>query len=276
MTGDPGQWQLARGAPELYERHLVPAITLPWAVDLVDRVGVSRGDRVLDLACGTGVVARTAAPRVERAGRVVALDVNVGMIEVARSLAPASGQLIEWCEGSALALPFDDGEFQVVLCQLGLQFFPDRPRAVREIRRVLGPRGRVGASVYSAIERNPATHALSGALDRHFGQGASRAKRAEHSLAGVRVLRALFADAGFAAVRVETVTRNVHFASVGEYVRVQLTATPLTALVAERKLAISERLIALVSADVSDRLTRYLHDGGVDFPQEVHVALAAS
>jgi ubiquinone/menaquinone biosynthesis C-methylase UbiE len=276
MTEGPEQWQLVRGAPELYERHLVPAVTLPWAVDLVDRVGVGPGDRVLDLACGTGVVARTAAPRVQSAGRVVALDVNAGMLEVARSLAPASGRSIEWREGSALALPFDDGEFQVVLCQLGLQFFPDRPRAVREIRRVLGPRGRVGASVYSAIERNPASHALAGALDRRFGPGASRAKRAEHSLAGVRVLRALFADAGFAEVRVETVICNVHFASVGEYVRVQLTATPLAALLAEQELAISERLIALVIADVSDRLARYAHENGVDFPQEVHVALAAS
>ena len=95
MTGDPEHWQLVRGVPELYERHLVPAITLPWAVDLVDRVGVSPGDRVLDLACGTGVVARTAARRVQRTGRVVALDVNVAMLEVARSLAPASGRSIE-------------------------------------------------------------------------------------------------------------------------------------------------------------------------------------
>ena len=276
VTEDPEQWQLVRGAPELYERYLVPAVTLPWAVDLVDRVGVGPGDRVLDLACGTGVIARTAALRVQRSGRVVALDVNAGMLEVARSLVPASGRSIEWCEGNALALPFDDGEFQVVLCQLGLQFFPDRPTAVREIRRVLAPTGRVGASVYSAIERNPATHALSGALDRHFGPGASRAKRAEHSLAAVRVLRALFEDAGFAEVRVETVTRSVHFASVGEYVRVQLSATPLAALLAEQQLAMSERLIALVSADVSDRLARYVHQGGVDFPQEIHVALAAS
>jgi ubiquinone/menaquinone biosynthesis C-methylase UbiE len=276
MTEDPEQWQLVRGAAEIYERHLVPAVTLPWAVDLVDRVGVRSGDRVLDLACGTGVVARTAAPRVKRAGRVVALDVNAGMLEVARSLMPASGRSIEWCEGSALALPFDDGEFQVVLCQLGLQFFPDRPRAMREIRRVLVTRGRVGASVYSAIERNPATHALSGALDRHFGPGASRAKRAEHSLADVRVLHALFEDAGFAEVRIETVARNVHFASVGEYVRVQLTATPLAALLGEHGRARSERLIALASADVSDQLARYVHEGGVDFPQEVHIVLVGS
>ena len=276
MTEDPGHWQLERGAAELYERYLVPAVALPWAVDLIDRVGVGPGARVLDLACGTGVVARTAASRVRGGGRVAALDLNAGMLRVARSLAPAGGRSIEWYEGSALALPFHDGEFQVVLCQLGLQFFPDRRKAVHEILRVLAPHGRVGASVYTAIERNPATHALSDALDRHLGPDASRAKRAEHSLADARILHALFADAGFAELRVETVARNVHFASIAEYVRIQLSATPLAALLDEHEPAISESLIALVSADVAERLAPYLHKGGVDFPQEIHIALATA
>jgi hypothetical protein len=162
------------------------------------------------------------------------------------------------------------------LCQLGLQFFPDRRRAVREILRVLGRRGRVGASVYTAIERNPATHALSDALDRHLGSDASRAKRAEHSLADARLLGALFVDVGFAEVRVETVARNVHFASVAEYVRIQLSATPLAALLEEHGPEMRERVIAVVSADVGDRLAPYVHKGGVDFPQEVHIALATA
>jgi ubiquinone/menaquinone biosynthesis C-methylase UbiE len=276
MSEDPEHWQLEGGAAELYERYLVPAVTLPWALDLVDRVGVEPGDRVLDLACGTGAVARIAAQRVKGAGRVAALDLNAGMLSVARSLAPAGGRSIDWYEGSAVALPFEDGEFQVILCQLGLQFFPDQRSAVKEIMRVLARRGRVGASVYSAIERNPATHALSDALDRHFGPDASRAKRAEHSLADVRTLRALFTDAGFEEVRVETVSLNVHFSSVAEYVRIQLTATPLAAWLEEHEPARSERLIALVSADVGDRLAPYVHERGVDFPQETHVALATA
>jgi ubiquinone/menaquinone biosynthesis C-methylase UbiE len=276
VTEDPEQWQLVRGAPELYERHLVPAVTLPWAIDLVDRVGVGPGDRVLDLACGTGVVARTVASRVQSAGVVAALDLNAGMLRIARSLAAAGDHAIDWYQGSALALPFDGGAFQVVLCQLGLQFFPDRLRAVQEIRRVLARGGRVGASVYSAIDRNPATHALSDALDRHLGPGASRTKRAEHSLAEAQVLRTLFVDAGFADVRVDAVTRNVHFASVSEYVRIQLSATPLAALLKDREPRTIERLIALVSADVGDRLAHYVHKGGVDFPQEVHIAVATA
>ena len=110
-----------------------------WAADLVDRAALQPGERVLDVACGTGVVARVAAERVGSTGRVAALDVNSGMLAVARSLPAVTGAPVEWHEGSALALPFPDAAFDVAFCQLGLQFFPDRPKALREIRRVLVP-----------------------------------------------------------------------------------------------------------------------------------------
>jgi ubiquinone/menaquinone biosynthesis C-methylase UbiE len=264
LTTDPDRWQLEDASAALYERYLVPAVTLPWAVDLVERVGVRPGDRVLDVACGTGTVARVAAERVGSDGRVVGLDINHGMLAVARTL----GASIEWVEGSALALPFDDREFGVVLCQLGLQFVPDRPAALREMRRVLAAGGRAGVSVFSAIERNPATHALSDALDRHVGSEASRAKRNEHSLADVEELRALLTGAGFTDVLIVTVERPVRFESAAAYVRIQLTATPLAAL-------FSERLAGLVAADVAERLAPYVGEDGLQFPQEVHVALAS-
>lgn len=274
MSDDPARWQLTGDSAELYERYLVPAVTLPWAIDLVDRVGVAPGDRVLDVACGTGVVARVAAARAGRDGRVAALDVNPGMLAVARSLAPARGARIEWFEGSVLALPFDDGGFAVVLCQLGLQFFPDQLAALHELRRVLTPGGRVGASVFTGIERNPAAHALSHALDRDLGEYASRAKRHEHSLAQVDELRALFADSGFAEVGVETVERSFRFASAEQWVRIQFAATPLAALLTDREPSERERLIAAVSADVRTRLADRVDERGFSFPQEVHIALA--
>ncbi len=173
-------------------------------------------------------------------------------------------------------MPFDDREFGVVLCQLGLQFFPDRPTALLEMRRVSTPGGRVAASVFTAIERNPATHALSDALDRHLGEGASLAKRNEHSLADPEELRALFDTAGFADVRVETVARTVRFASAAEYVRIQFAATPVAALLSDREPSARQRLVALVSADVSASLAPYVTDDGLAFPQEVHVALASA
>src|SRR5215831_4311928 len=192
------------------------------------------------------------------------------MLRVARARLPG----LDWCEASVLALPFADGEFDVVACQLGLPFYPDRPAALKEMRRVLAPGGRLGASVYSSIERNPAAEALSDVLDRHFGEGASRAKRHEHSLADRAELDGLLATAGFAGVRVETITREVRFASVEEWVRIQFAATPLADLLERREPAERERLVTLVGADVGARLARLVHDGGLAFPQEVHVALA--
>jgi ubiquinone/menaquinone biosynthesis C-methylase UbiE len=276
MASDPEQWQLEGSAPEQYERHLVPAVTLPWAEDLLERVGLVPGDRVLDVACGTGVVARLAAERVGTGGRVVGLDVNRGMLEIARTLSLSDGASIEWVEGSALVLPFTDGEFGIVVCQLGLQFFADRVGALREMRRVLADNGRVGASVYTSIDRNPAAQALSDALDRQLGEGSSLAKRSEHSLADSAELRQFFGTAGFVDVRVETARRVVRFASAEEWVRIQFAATPLASLLGERDGAERNDVVARVSADVRASTGPLVQGEGFTFPQEVHVALATA
>ena len=135
----------------------MPAITSKWAEDLVRRAQLRTGELVLDVACGTGVVARLAATKV-RPGQVTGLDLNAGMLAVARSL-PNEGAPISWTEGSALDMKFPSGRFDVVLCQQGLQFFPDQPAALREMRRVLREGGRAALSVYSPIEQTPgATH----------------------------------------------------------------------------------------------------------------------
>ncbi|CAH2398056.1 methyltransferase domain-containing protein [Mesorhizobium escarrei] len=125
------QWQLQGSTAELYERNLVPAITALWAADLMDRAAPQSGERVLDVACGTCVVAGSAAERME-SGQVVGLDINTRMLAVARSLPSGTGPRIEWHEASALEMPFPNSAFDLVLCQLGLQFFrTDRVRYVR-------------------------------------------------------------------------------------------------------------------------------------------------
>jgi ubiquinone/menaquinone biosynthesis C-methylase UbiE len=263
VSSDAERWQLEGTAPDLYERYLVPTVTLPWAQDLVERVGIASGDHVLDVACGTGIVARVAAERVGSGGRVVGLDVNGGMLEVARARAPE----LEWVEGSALALPFDDGEFGTVVCQLGLQFFDERFTALREMHRVLADGGRAAASVFTSIDDNPAALALSDALDRHVGEGASLAKRSEHSLSDAEELRGLCAAAGFSSIRIETVSLTIRFGSVREWVGVQLAATPLAAL---RREDVSAR----VGDDVGSALAAFVDGDGFAFPQEVHVAIA--
>jgi ubiquinone/menaquinone biosynthesis C-methylase UbiE len=117
-------WELEGSAAELYERHLLPAITSPWAMELVRRARPAAGERLLDVACGTGIVARSAAAWMG-AGHIVGLDLNAGMLAVARSMSLGPDPPIGWREGSALDLPFPDSSFDLVMCQLGLQFFID-------------------------------------------------------------------------------------------------------------------------------------------------------
>ena len=126
-------------APDNYERYFVPAVAAPLAGDLVDAASLTPGQRVLDLACGTGVIARLAAERLGTA-TVEAADVNPGMIDVARSI--QASPAISWHRASAEALPFPDRVFDAVLCQMGLQFFSDKLLALCEARRVLRARGR--------------------------------------------------------------------------------------------------------------------------------------
>jgi ubiquinone/menaquinone biosynthesis C-methylase UbiE len=150
-------WQLPSGsAAEANERYLVPAFSDAWAQDLVEVAAVQAGQRVLDLACGAGVVARHAAKAVGTAGRVVGLDVNTAMLEVARAVPQyQEGASIEWREGDAVALPFAEAEFDRVLCHQGLQFFRDRAAALHEVFRVLVPGGRLALGVWRRLEHLP-------------------------------------------------------------------------------------------------------------------------
>lgn len=273
-TQDQEQWQLDDRAPELYQRYLVPAVTALWAADLVDRAAPQPGERAVDVACGTGVVARIAAERIGPTGQVAALDLNPGMLAVARSLPAGSGAVIDWREGSALTLPFPEAVFDVVFCQLGLQFFPDRPMALGEMRRVLTPGGRLALNVFGPIEHNPASQALANALDRHLAPDASLAKRTEHALADTKHLLHLVTSAGFHDGTIDTTSKWVRFPSSADYVRIQLAATPLASLISMYDPAERERLVEVVVKDVGAALAPYLKQDGLAFPQEVHSLLA--
>jgi ubiquinone/menaquinone biosynthesis C-methylase UbiE len=274
-VADLHHWQLDGSAPELYERYLVPAITTKWADDLVDRAQPSAGEKVLDIACGTGIVARLASRRM-RQGRVTGLDLNKGMLAVARTIL-GEGASIEWIEGSALDLPFEARTFDVVLCQLGLQFFPDQRRALHEMRRVLSPAGRLALSVYSPIERTPGANAFVLALDRVLGPGASQIKRGEHSFNLPEELRDLLTGAGFAKVEVQTVVQQIAFPSVLDYVRFQLLATPMAALLIDRSeddRQVAIKTIASETARISDPAMR--KEDWFSFPQEAYVGTATA
>src|SRR3954453_19089590 len=154
------RYQLGAGAAEGYERNYVPVMFAPLAEQLLDSVALRPGHRILDVACGTGIVARCAARRLDGEGRVAGLDLNVRMLDVARSVSASEGLAIEWYEGSAFALPFADGSFDVVLCRQALQFFPDRPAALQKMHRTLTTNGQLAVSVFRSIDFRPEVAAL--------------------------------------------------------------------------------------------------------------------
>jgi len=270
---DAGQYQLEGSAAELYERHLVPAITALWATDLIEHAALRPGGRILDLACGTGIVARLAAERI-RVGRIVGVDINTRMLAVARARSTGAARWVEWLEASALALPFRDESFDLIFCQLGLQFFPDKPLALREMRRVLMGAGRVALSVFSGIERTPAANALADALDHNLGVGASQTKRSEHGLCDQGELSDLVTGAGFHDLTIRVVTQTIRFASAGEYVRLQLSATPMAALLEGMEGPRRQEKLAAITTDLMRSLHIRSDTAELVFPQEAYVVFA--
>jgi len=215
--------------PSNYERFFVPAIGAPLATDLVRRAALRPGERVLDVACGTGVVARLASEQVGAAGAVAGLDVHPGMLAVARSATPP-GSAIEWHEASAEAMSFPDGSFDVVLCQMGLQFMPDRNAALREMARVLRPGGRLALNVPGPTPRLFAI--LGDGLAHHVAEQAAGFVSQVFSLHDTAETEDLLRDAGFHDVSVRSDTRRLRLPPPEEFLWQYVLGTPLAGAVA--------------------------------------------
>jgi SAM-dependent methyltransferase len=246
MSEPSGWYQAGFGGSlaEAYERYMVPAIFGPWAGDLLDAAALRPGERVLDVACGTGVIARAAAPRVGPAGAAIA-----------------------WQTGDVLALPFTDQSFDIIICQQGLQFFPDRSAALREMHRVLAPSGRVALAVWRPIEHSPGFAVLAEALDRHIG---SDLLTGPFSLGDATELRALLKQAGFHDVMIRAVAKTLRFPSVEAFVTRYVAATPLAGPVGQA----DARARAALVADACAGLEPYIDAAGLTFPMESHFATA--
>ena len=255
----------------IYDQYLVPAVFGAWTPKLLDLAQVGEGDRVLDVACGTGVAARLAAQRVGARGAVVGLDITPGMLEVARSVPPVSGAPIAWREGDACALPLEDSQFNVVLCQLGLMFFSDEPKALREMYRVLAPGGRMALLVWRAIEHSPGYEVLARALGNHVSAEASSIMHTPFVFGDKdQALRALVADVGFHNVSVQSDTGSVCFKSPEEFVQLYVAGTPLARHFAE----VDDTMQTALISEVDSALQSYVNEEGLEFPIEGHLVVA--
>ena len=202
---------------EIYERVLVGPLFRPFAEQLVARAAVNHGDSLIDVACGTGIVARLARERLGPDARIVGVDVAPAMLAVARTV----DQTIDWREGNATSLPVSASErFTVVTCHQGLQFMPDKESAIREMHRVLAPGGRVAIATWSSLEDLPGIGELNAVAEQHVG----RVVDSRHSLGDANAVKHLLLDAGFSEVTVGTFAHDVQFANGALFTRLNAMA----------------------------------------------------
>ena len=202
-----------RPPAEIYDEKFVPALFAQWGPVVARAARVAQGDAVLDVACGTGALALAAAA-IAGEGRVAGLDINPEMLAVARRKSAA----IDWREGAAEKLPFDDASFDAVVSQFGFMFFDDRSRALAEMMRVLKPGGHLAVAVCGALERSPGYAAFAALLDRLFGEKIGNAFRAPFVLGDADLLGRIAMDAGIEGASVEERSGKVRFRSIAELV----------------------------------------------------------
>jgi ubiquinone/menaquinone biosynthesis C-methylase UbiE len=263
-------FQLEGQGPQAYERYLVPAFFDGCATQLLDAAPPGPGQRVLDVACGTGIVARRAAAQLAGgSGTVVGVDVNEAMIEVARKL-PATGT-ITWQTADAAALPLPDAAFDIVYCQQGLQFATDRPAALREMHRVLRQGGRAGFAIWRGLEHCPAFASFVQVLQRHAGDEAAGMMRAPFGWSDRGEIRDLVEAAGFEAVKIRIGVVVVRFPSADEFLRQEAVSSPLAgpvgALVDDRYRALGD--------DLARTLLPCVDDDGIAFPMQTWLVTAS-
>ena len=202
--------EAVRSPADVYDEQFVPALFRHWGPVVCDVANITSGQRVLDVACGTGALTVAVADRVSPGGAVLGLDANPEMLAVARR----KHAEIEWHDGRAESLPYADASFDAVVSQFGLMFFDDRIAALREMQRVLRPGGRLAVAVCDALERSPGYASLAALLERLFGKRVADAFRAPFVLGDAAALRALCADAGIAEPSVVQRQGTVRFASI--------------------------------------------------------------
>ena len=247
------------GTPaENYQRYFVPSIGGPVADDLIGIAALQPGQRVLDVACGTGVVTRLAAERVGPAGAVAGLDVNPGMLAVARATTP-SDLAIEWHEASAESMPLAEKRFDVVLCQMGLQFIPNKLGALREMRRILASGGRAIVTVPGP--KPPIFAIMTDALARHLSPQAASFADLVFSLHDVNELTELMRSSGFQDIDVQARPKSLRVPAPAEFLWQYIYSTPVAVAAVQAGEAKREAL----ERDVCRQWQEFVADSGMAF-----------
>ena len=255
MTSAVETFSIPLEAAEAYEEFFVPNMFARWPAHLLDLADVRAGDSVLDVACGTGIVARGAADRVGPSGSVTGVDLNENMLIVARRVRPD----LTWQQGDVAALPFPDDRFDAALCQMALMFFPDRTGAVREMARVTRSGGTVVIAVPAALDEQPAEGPLMEMALRHAGPQARQLLETYYSSGSRPDVEALMRRAGLETVGARTVTEPMSFDSVDAYLRAEVESSPLRDL-------IDDATYEKIRAGAEQLLAPYVTATGIEVP----------
>lgn len=253
--------QVSKSAAQVYDEFFVPALFGEWAEPLAAAAGLAAGHDVLDVACGTGATARFAHSNTGPRSRVIGLDRNSGMLDVARARAPE----ITWIDGRAETLPFPDSSFDTVLCQFGLMFFDDPVTALREIKRVARPGGRAAVSVWDDVANSPGYARMIGLLDRLYGAEVANALRAPFTLGSLPTLQRLLEEADWTDATVTTRMGTARFPSIYEWVRLDIRGWTLADMIDD------QQFDALVEAAGIELAEFAGNDGTVSFAAPAHI-----
>ncbi len=259
---------------ESCERELLATMYGAWAPLVVDLAKPLCGQKVLDLACGTGAVARVAAKRTGITGSVIGVDVHPGMLAIARENADHNFDLsaasIEWREADASALPLDSNSIDVAYCQAGLQYFADKPAALRELHRVLTPGGRIGLMTWRSIDLSPGFRIFADVLEDHLGVSAAATVRLQFALSDTELDR-LVRAANFRVVATQEHTGMVRFQSVQQLLRLFLSGSRVAAFLTQGSAVKREALVSKVTS----ALSRYVTRSGLAFSIAANLVSAA-
>jgi len=242
--------------PQNYDRYLGPVLFHPYADDLAERVQLTAGMRLLETACGTGIVTRRLADRLRGRGSIVATDLNEAMIAHARAEMPAGAGHVEWQPADATKLPFPDGSFDAVVCQFGLMFFPDKAAGIREAFRVLKPGGQYLFNVWDTLAKNPIVRITHETAGTFFPKDPPMFYTVPYSLHDPEPTREMLVEAGFGQIEVTKLAKEGTSPSAAEAAIGLVAGTPILGAIMERGPdsleAIKRATAAAVAAELGD------------------------
>ncbi len=245
-----------------YEKLMVPAIFVGWPEMILDKANINSEDRILDVACGTGALTRAAAGRSGQNGFVSGLDMNPGMLSVASKQAPD----IEWREGMAEELPWEDESFNAVVSQFGLMFFEDKPAALREMFRVLKPGGRMVIAVFDSLDNIPGYDSMVRIFERIAGEEVAQALRFPFSLGDTDKLKSIISESGLVSAKITTHQGMANFPDVRSMVLADVKGWfPLAGFVLD-----DNQIDEVVDRATSDLKEFIGNDGSLSFPMPAH------